>query len=226
MPTRSARSGSTGARRSGRCARCAAPATRTTCRCSRAPRCPSRSRTRDLPPMPPGEHVVEDYRHLHLSLKAHPVSFLRRRLRTRAASCRMSALPTIANGRRVTVAGLVLVRQRPGTAKGVIFMTLEDETGIANTIVWPRTFETFRPVVLGARLVSVTGNAAERARRDPCGGRADRGPDAAAAPPVGRRTAASTRCAPTDEVRRPVIERHRASACCGNSLVTLLKEGP
>ena len=51
----------------------------------------------------------------------------------------------------------MLVRQRPGTAKGVIFMTLEDETGIANTIVWARTFETFRPVVLGARLVAVTG---------------------------------------------------------------------
>ena len=58
---------------------------------------------------------------------------------------------------RVTVAGLVLVRQRPGTAKGVIFMTLEDETAIANTIVWPRTFESFRPIVLGARLISVTG---------------------------------------------------------------------
>ena len=66
-------------------------------------------------------------------------------------------LPGIRHGERVTVAGLVLVRQRPGTAKGVIFMTLEDETGIANTIVWPRTFETFRPVVLGARLVAVTG---------------------------------------------------------------------
>jgi error-prone DNA polymerase len=57
----------------------------------------------------------------------------------------------------VTVAGLVLVRQRPGTAKGVIFATLEDETGIANVIVWPKVFETFRPVVLGARLISVTG---------------------------------------------------------------------
>jgi error-prone DNA polymerase len=57
----------------------------------------------------------------------------------------------------VTVAGLVLVRQRPGTASGVIFMTLEDETAIANVIVWPKIFETFRPVVLGTRLVSVTG---------------------------------------------------------------------
>jgi error-prone DNA polymerase len=61
------------------------------------------------------------------------------------------------SGRRVTVAGLVLVRQRPGSANGVIFMTLEDETAVANTIVWPQVFETFRPIVLGARLVSVTG---------------------------------------------------------------------
>ena len=109
-----------------------------------------------LPPMPPGEQVVEDYRHLHLSLKAHPVSFLRADLERRGIM-RHEHLPGIASGERVTVAGLVLVRQRPGTAKGVIFMTLEDETGIANTIVWQRTFEQFRPVVIGARLVSVTG---------------------------------------------------------------------
>ena len=106
--------------------------------------------------MPPGEQVVEDYRHLHLSLKAHPVSFLRADLDRRGIT-RHEHLPGIASGETVTVAGLVLVRQRPGTAKGVIFMTLEDETGIANTIVWPRTFEAFRPVVLGARLAAVTG---------------------------------------------------------------------
>ena len=109
-----------------------------------------------LPPMPPGEQVVEDYRHLHLSLKAHPVSFLRADLDRRGIT-RHEHLPGIASGKTVTVAGLVLVRQRPGTAKGVIFMTLEDETGIANTIVWARTFEAFRPVVLGARLAAVTG---------------------------------------------------------------------
>src|SRR4029077_3806580 len=110
----------------------------------------------DLPPMPPGEQVVEDYRHLHLSLKAHPVSFLRRDLASRGI-VQHELLPTMRNGARVTVAGLVLVRQRPGTAKGVIFMTLEDETGIANTIVWQRMFEIFRPIVIGARLVAVTG---------------------------------------------------------------------
>jgi error-prone DNA polymerase len=109
-----------------------------------------------LPPMPIGEHVVNDYRFLSLSLKAHPVSFLRDRL-TAKAIVRSESLRTIQNGRRVTVAGLVLVRQRPGSASGVIFMTLEDETDIANAIVWPKVFERFRPVVLGARLTAVTG---------------------------------------------------------------------
>jgi error-prone DNA polymerase len=106
--------------------------------------------------MPPGQQVVEDYRHLRLSLKAHPVSFLRADF-DRRGILPHERLAGIASGRRVTVGGLVLVRQRPGTAKGVIFATLEDETGIANVIVWPKIFEIFRPVVLGARLVSVTG---------------------------------------------------------------------
>jgi error-prone DNA polymerase len=109
----------------------------------------------DLPPMLPGQHVVEDYRHLHLSLKAHPVSFLRDDLHVRSIIPH-DRLGDIASGRRVTVAGLVLVRQRPGQGN-VIFMTLEDETGIANTIIWPRVFETYRPIVLGSRLISVTG---------------------------------------------------------------------
>jgi error-prone DNA polymerase len=109
-----------------------------------------------LPPMPPGEQVIEDYRHLRLSLKAHPVSFLRAELRRRGI-LRHEELASIPSGRRVTVAGLVLVRQRPGTASGVIFMTLEDETAIANIIVWPSLFERFRAVVLGARLIGVTG---------------------------------------------------------------------
>ncbi len=109
-----------------------------------------------LPPMPPGEHVVNDYRYLSLSLKAHPLSFLRGQL---AALGIMTSdrLREAANGRRVTVAGLVIIRQRPGTAKGTIFMTMEDETDIANAIVWPKVFEAYRPVVLGARLAAITG---------------------------------------------------------------------
>jgi error-prone DNA polymerase len=109
-----------------------------------------------LPPMPLGAHVVEDYRNLALSLKAHPVAFMRRRLETRGI-LRSEALGETASGKRVTVAGLVLVRQRPGTASGVIFMTIEDETGVANVIVWPKVFERLRPIVIGARFVAVTG---------------------------------------------------------------------
>ena len=109
-----------------------------------------------LPTMPLGEHVVEDYRHLHLSLKAHPVSFLRDQLTARRI-IENATLPTIKDGRTVTVSGLILVRQRPGTASGVIFMTLEDETGIANIVVWPKMFEEFRPQVLGARFAAVRG---------------------------------------------------------------------
>ena len=109
-----------------------------------------------LPPMPLGAHVVEDYRRLSLSLKAHPVAFMRARLAARGIK-RSDALDRIKSGERVVVAGLVLVRQRPGTAKGVIFMTLEDEAGVANVIVWPKAFERLRPIVIGARFVAVAG---------------------------------------------------------------------
>ncbi len=109
-----------------------------------------------LPSMPLGAHVVEDYRRLSLSLKAHPTSFLRTRLAARGI-LGSDALPSVRSGERVTVAGLVLVRQRPGTAKGVIFMTIEDEGGVANVIVWPKAFERLRAIVLGSRLVAVTG---------------------------------------------------------------------
>ncbi|MDX3928352.1 MAG: error-prone DNA polymerase [Shinella sp.] len=109
-----------------------------------------------LPPMPPGEQVVNDYRYLSLSLKAHPMSFLRERFR-RLGVVETRVLETAPVGRKVSVAGLVLIRQRPGSAKGVIFMTIEDETGVANAIVWQKVFKAFRPVVMGARLVKVTG---------------------------------------------------------------------
>jgi len=109
-----------------------------------------------LPPMTLGAHVVEDYRRLTLSLKAHPVAFMRARLTSRGI-LRSDALEAVKSGERVTVAGLVLVRQRPGTAKGVIFMTLEDEAGVANVIVWPKAFERLRAIVIGARFVAVTG---------------------------------------------------------------------
>ncbi|MBU1336929.1 MAG: error-prone DNA polymerase [Alphaproteobacteria bacterium] len=109
-----------------------------------------------LPAMPPGEEVIHDYRTLSISLKAHPMSFLRDEMTTRGIVT-ADALRTLPAGRTVIVAGLVLVRQRPGTASGVIFATLEDETGVANVIVWPKTFEANRRTVLGARVMGVRG---------------------------------------------------------------------
>ena len=109
-----------------------------------------------LPPMPLGEEVVNDYRFLKLTLRQHPAAFLRRDLDHRGIILN-EELRRRPNGARVTVSGLIILRQRPGTAKGVLFMTLEDESAIANVIVWPKLFERYRPVVLGARYVSVTG---------------------------------------------------------------------
>ncbi len=109
-----------------------------------------------LPRMLPGEEVLSDYRTLTFSLKAHPISFLRPDMRN-AGLKSASDLEELPHGAKVTVAGLVLVRQRPGSAKGVIFMTLEDETGTTNVIVWPKIFERYRPVVMGARLVALRG---------------------------------------------------------------------
>jgi error-prone DNA polymerase len=109
-----------------------------------------------LPPMPLGEHVVEDYASTSLSLKRHPLAFLRAELAQQdiVTAAELASLPV---ERRVAVAGLVLIRQRPGSAKGVIFITLEDETGIANLIVWPPVLERFRRTVLGATLLYCKG---------------------------------------------------------------------
>ncbi|CCV04325.1 Error-prone DNA polymerase [Mesorhizobium metallidurans STM 2683] len=108
-----------------------------------------------LPKMPLGEHVIHDYRSLGLSLKAHPVAFLRERL-DRIGVTPNARLPSVRDGRRVSVAGLVLVRQRPGKGNA-IFLTLEDEQAVANVIFWERTFTRYRPIVMGARFVKVTG---------------------------------------------------------------------
>jgi len=109
-----------------------------------------------LPPMPLGEEVVNDYRSLRLSLRAHPAQFLRSDLAARGI-LRNEALRSIASGKRVRISGLVTCRQRPGSAKGVVFMTIEDESAVANAIVWPKVFERVRPVVLGARYVAIEG---------------------------------------------------------------------
>jgi len=111
-----------------------------------------------LPEMAPGEAVVHDYRTLTFSLKAHPVSFLRGLLNSRGTIPTEALLERpIKSGELIETAGLVLVRQRPGTAKNVIFATLEDETGIANIIIWDRVFQRNRRAVLGSRLLAVRG---------------------------------------------------------------------
>jgi error-prone DNA polymerase len=109
-----------------------------------------------LPLVPHSEEVIQDYQTARLSLKDHPMHFLRE------VHARRGIVPTHAaaqarNGRRVQTSGLVLVRQQPGTASGVVFITIEDETGIANLVVWPRVKERFRPVIMRARILHVRG---------------------------------------------------------------------
>ena len=104
-----------------------------------------------LPPMPLGEEVVNDYRFLRLSLRAHPAQFLRADLEARGI-LRNEALRSTPNNARVTISGLVTCRQRPGSAKGVVFMTIEDESAVANVIVWPKVFERVRPGRAGRAL--------------------------------------------------------------------------
>jgi error-prone DNA polymerase len=109
-----------------------------------------------LPQMPACEHVVADYQTLRLSLKAHPMAFLRKSM-TRQGYAAAGDLIRMRNRQQVSMAGLVLVRQRPGSAKGVCFITLEDETGVANLVIWPTVFEAFRRVIMRSRLLDVRG---------------------------------------------------------------------
>ncbi len=111
-----------------------------------------------LPLMAPGEEVIHDYSTLSLSLKGHPVQFLRPMLIERGTT-RAENLASVPQDVIVEVAGLVLVRQRPGTASGVIFATLEDETGVANVVVWPKLFEDdrLRKILLSSRMLAVRG---------------------------------------------------------------------
>lgn len=109
-----------------------------------------------LPVMPRPEQVVADYQTIRLSLKGHPMEFLREMFsRERIVACKEISHEN--ERRRVRCAGVVLVRQRPGSASGVVFMTLEDETGIANVVVWPKIMEQYRKEVMGARLIEVQG---------------------------------------------------------------------
>ncbi len=112
-----------------------------------------------LPPMHPGEEVVADYTHIGLSLKKHPVSFARAALE-KYRVVPASAVQDVARfpqGKRVSVAGLVLVRQRPGTASGVVFITLEDESGVVNLILWSSVYDRYRKAARHATLLQCDG---------------------------------------------------------------------
>jgi error-prone DNA polymerase len=161
-----------------------------------------------LPAMPSCEQVVADYQTLRLSLKAHPMAFLRASM-TRQGYATTADLAHLRNRSEVRLAGLVLIRQRPGSAKGVCFITLEDEVGVANLVIWPKVFDGFRKVIMRARLMDVRGVVQRDAdvihvvathlidRSDAI----DRLSNDAMAVPLAR----------ADEVRRPVAQdtRHR-----------------
>ena len=115
-----------------------------------------------LKPATAGRETVDDYRALGLSLKAHPVAFLRESLGRRGVTP-ADRLGAVRDGRRVKIAGLALVRQRPGSAKGVMFLTLEDETGPSNVIVWPKLLERFRREVFSAGMMGVEGRLQKEA---------------------------------------------------------------
>ena len=123
-----------------------------------------REEAADLRPMLLGEEVTEDYAHLGLSLKGHPMALLRPALEARGV-LRNRLLSQMPNGSQVTLAGVVLIRQRPGTAKGVIFVTLEDETGIANLVLWPDVIERFERVIMDSQVLEAGG----RVQRDDSG---------------------------------------------------------
>jgi error-prone DNA polymerase len=110
----------------------------------------------ELVQMTEGREVVEDYRSKGLTLRQHPLAFLRQELRERRIH-RCSSLRIIKDGQRVTVAGLVLVRQKPGSAKGVMFMTIEDETDVANLVIWSSLFERQRRLILSSGMIACRG---------------------------------------------------------------------
>jgi error-prone DNA polymerase len=108
-----------------------------------------------LRPMTEGREVVEDYSSVSLSLRGHPIAFLREELDRRRVT-RCADLARLKDGKRVEVAGIVLIRQRPGNGN-VTFITLEDESGIANIILWQRKFEAQRRIVMSAPMIGVKG---------------------------------------------------------------------
>ncbi|MBO9622209.1 MAG: error-prone DNA polymerase [Sphingomonas sp.] len=116
-----------------------------------------------LTPLSAGREVVEDYRATQLSLRNHPLHFLRNKLEERKI-LRCGDLAKVKDGQPVEVAGLILIRQRPGSAKGVVFVTLEDETGIANAVLWPDRFEANRRTIMTATMLAIRGRVQREGR--------------------------------------------------------------
>lgn len=179
-----------------------------------------------LPPMPVGEEVINDYRFLHLSLRAHPSQFLRADLDARGIK-QNETLRRTTSGMRTRISGLVTCRQRPGSANGVVFMTIEDESAVANVIVWPKVFERLRPIVLGARYVAVLGRVQEESGVIHVV--AEQLEDLtyllAQLAQHGAEIDGLARC---DEVRRPIEEQREARNAGNrrNRLVSLMREMP
>jgi len=111
----------------------------------------------ELPLMTAGEHVVQDFASTGLSIKAHPVSFVREDL-NRLQVIPLNRIQSLKNGEKIRVAGMITVRQRPGTAKGVVFVTIKDETGFANLVVWGKFFDKYRKEIVQSQLLLVDGH--------------------------------------------------------------------
>jgi error-prone DNA polymerase len=118
-----------------------------------------------LPKLTLGEQIVDDYSTISMSLRAHPLQLLRPSLSERRLA-HSQKLREARSGDFLQMVGLVLVRQRPGTASGVVFVTLEDEFGIANLVVWPKVFEAHRRIVMGSRLLGVAGTVQRDIQHD------------------------------------------------------------
>ena len=108
----------------------------------------------NLPKLTPPEQVFADYVSTRLTLREHPVQLLERQIGKRTHN---SDIRDTQDGKWITVSGLVITRQRPGTASGVIFITLEDNTSVANIVVWPKIFEKYRKIVMQGRLIKIRG---------------------------------------------------------------------
>ncbi|NBB71108.1 MAG: DNA polymerase III subunit alpha, partial [Alphaproteobacteria bacterium] len=181
----------------------------------------------ELAPMPIGEEVVEDYSWLRLSLKAHPCAILRPEL-TASAWSRCGEIQAARDRASFATAGLVLIRQRPGSAKGVVFSTLEDESGIVNLVIWPKLLERYRPVVMAARLLGCRGQVQRQGQvihlvahelidlTDRLAA-LTRDADAAYAAVDGAMT-------PADEVKRPTTDQRAGKALADQRLVRTFEQ--